>query len=244
MANQNQTISQLPLADTVDGRELLPFAKDSANGAVLVSALMAAFREGMVNQSALAQKQNLLTAGHGIEITPAGEIRSTLDTSPFKVVTELPYSDIENKIYLVPDPNGDPGKNEYVEYLWVGTRWEIVGKFTAAVDLTPYLKSADAATTYAKKTEIPDVSGFALQTSVETLSQTVSTLSQTVSTLSQTVSTVSQSLATLTETVSTMKTKVDTIPTMPPEDGKCYAYMNGAWVAVADSTESLLTATN
>lgn len=52
-----------------------------------------------------------------------------------------------------------------------------------SVDLAPYLKSADAATTYAKKTEIPDVSGFVKSSTVTALAEQVAALQTTVADL-------------------------------------------------------------
>lgn len=220
MENQDLPISQLVLATELDGREILPFAKDNGNGALLVSLLKSFIREGLATQSAVEGKQNKLTAGFGIEITPDNKIKSTLDVSPFKVVDTLPTADIENKIYLIPDPEGDPGSNEYVEYLYVGGKWEMLGKFSPSIDLTPYTKTADAEKTYAKKSEIPDTSNFVERSVVNTLAEQV---------------------AQLVTSVTSMKNKLDTIPAIPLNDGKCYALVNGAWSVIADVTESVVT---
>ena len=71
-----------------------------------------------------------------------------------------PASGNENKICLVPTDNvstlaPEPGltQNEYTEYIWTGSSWEELGKYYSQVDLTPYLKSTDAAATYLSKTE-------------------------------------------------------------------------------------------
>lgn len=223
MQNQDLPISQLILATELDGREILPFAKDNGNGALLVSLLKSFIREGLATQSAVDGKQNKLTAGYGIEITADNKIKSTLDVSPFKVVDTLPTADIENKIYLIPDPDGDPGSNEYVEYMYVGGKWEMLGKFSPSVDLTPYTKTADAEKTYAKKSELPDTSNFVERSVVNTLAEQV---------------------AQLVTSVTAIKNKIDTIPTMPLNDGKCYAILNGQWAVIADVTESVLTSTD
>lgn len=223
MANQDLPISGLVLATALDGREILPFAKDNANGALLVSLLKTYIREGLATQEAVNGKQNKLTAGYGIEITADNKIKSTLDVSLFKVVDALPTADIENKIYLVADPNGKEGENEYVEYMYVNNQWEQIGKYTAKVDLTGYMKSADAQAMFAKKSEIPDVSGFVARAVVNTLAEQV---------------------ATLTTQLQAAQTKLSTIPTMPLNDGKCYALKDGAWVVIADVTESVVAITN
>ena len=113
----------------------------------------------------LATKQDTLTPGTGIEITPENQINITLDTTVFYVVETLPVSPDpgnENKICLVPtdnvsthiefDPEVNAVRNEYTEYIWVNNRWEELGKYYSEVDLTPYLKSADAESTYLKIT--------------------------------------------------------------------------------------------
>ena len=80
-----------------------------------------------------------------------------LDLSLYKVVSALPttISEIDvNKIYLLPsDETGE--KNVYTEYVYIGStssaydesKWEILGEYTSNVDLTPYIKFTDIATT-------------------------------------------------------------------------------------------------
>lgn len=71
----------------------------------------------------------------------------TIDLSLYKVVASLPDSDIdENKIYLV-DESAEGEQNRYTEYMYVEGQWEKVGEFKADVDLTPYVKFTDVATT-------------------------------------------------------------------------------------------------
>lgn len=89
---------------------------------------------------ALAKKQGTLKAGTGISIATDGTIKTTLDVGLYKVVSALPTTDIDtNKIYLVPDAGGQ-GQNVYVEYMYVDSKWEIVGQYKSDVDLTPYFK--------------------------------------------------------------------------------------------------------
>ena len=98
--------------------------------------------------------QAKLTAGTGIEITGENVINVTLDTNIYQVVKSLPDSGINpNKIYLV--LNSESGEtNLYTEYLYVNGKWEKIGEYKAEVDLTPYLKSSEAASTYARKSEL------------------------------------------------------------------------------------------
>ena len=218
--NQDLSISQLMLALDLTGQEIVPFARDNANGAFTVELLTSIIREGLATQSAVNGKQNKLTPGYGIEITADNEIRANLDLSPFVIVEELPTADILNKIYLVPDPDGQAGKNEYIEYIWAEDHWEVFGKFTAAIDLTPYLKATDAERIYMKKADMPNMEEYAKVTALNTLAQTVSVL-------------VTQ--------MANVQTKLNTIPAMPLTDGKCYAIKDGAWVEIADVTESVAT---
>lgn len=224
MSNQQDlTISQLVQAVDLTGQELVPFAKDNANGSFSVALLTTIIREGLATQSALNGKQNKLTPGYGIEITAENEIRTKLDVSPFEIVEELPTADIKNKIYCVPDPDGEVGKNEYVEYLWIEDHWEVVGKFAPKVDLTPYLKAADAERIYQKKADMPNMEEYAKVTALNSLAESV---------------------ALLTTQLATIQTKLETIPTMPVTDGRTYAINNGQWTQIADITESVATVSN
>lgn len=99
---------------------------------------------------ALAKKQGTLKAGTGISIAADGTIKTTLDVGLYKVVSALPTTGIDtNKIYLVPDAGGQ-GQNVYVEYMYVDSKWEIVGQYKSDVDLTPYFKKENIQ----KKTEV------------------------------------------------------------------------------------------
>ena len=49
-------------------------------------------------------------------------IASMVDTSIYVIVDELPTEGNPQKIYLVPD-----GKGGFVEYHWIGTKWDPVG---------------------------------------------------------------------------------------------------------------------
>lgn len=98
--------------------------------------------------------QAKLKAGTGIEITSDNTVNVTLDTTIYEVVESLPESEINpNKIYLVLSAaSGET--NLYTEYLYVNSKWEKIGEYKADVDLTPYLKSSEAASTYATKQEL------------------------------------------------------------------------------------------
>lgn len=125
-------------------------------------------------------KQDKLTAGSGIKIEN-NTISSTLDVQLYKIVDSLPIQDVEpGKIYLVLSETSTES-NKYTEYVYVNNEWEIIGSYTANVDLSGYLTKTDAASTYqpkgnyALKTEIPDVSTKADTSYVNTQIQTVNT---------------------------------------------------------------------
>ena len=125
-------------------------------------------------------KQDKLTAGSGIKIEN-NTISSTLDVQLYKIVDSLPIQDVEpGKIYLVLSEIPTES-NKYTEYMYVNNEWEIIGSYTANVDLSGYLTKTDAASTYqpkgnyALKTEIPDVSTKADTSYVNTQIQTVNT---------------------------------------------------------------------
>lgn len=125
-------------------------------------------------------KQDKLTAGSGIKIEN-NTISSTLDVQLYKIVESLPSQDVEpGKIYLVLSETTTES-NKYTEYVYVNGEWEIIGSYTANVDLSGYLTKTDAASTYqpkgnyALKTEIPDVSTKADTSYVNTQIQTVNT---------------------------------------------------------------------
>lgn len=125
-------------------------------------------------------KQDKLIAGSGIKIEN-NTISSTLDVQLYKIVESLPSQDIEpGKIYLVLSEISTES-NKYTEYVYVNGEWEIMGSYTANVDLSGYLTKTDAASTYqpkgnyALKTEMPDVSAKADTSYVNTQIQTVNT---------------------------------------------------------------------
>lgn len=80
-------------------------------------------------------KQDVLTAGTGIEITD-NTVSITLDPSIFIVVSELPKnitSANSNKIYLVRNDQSS-GDNLYTEWIIVNNTWEKVGEFSPNLD--------------------------------------------------------------------------------------------------------------
>ena len=95
--------------------------------------------------AALENKQDKLTAGAGITITPDGVISVTANAELYKIVTSLPTASksCENTIYLVPS-SGTLG-NLFTEYLCVYETtqsqyiWEKIGTLSTDIDLSNYV---------------------------------------------------------------------------------------------------------
>lgn len=95
---------------------------------------------------ALSKKQDKLTAGAGINISPEGVISATVSFELYKIVTQLPTASKEclNTIYLVPSQQGLAG-NIFIEYICVYETqqsqyiWEEIGKIQTDVDLSGYV---------------------------------------------------------------------------------------------------------
>lgn len=96
--------------------------------------------------TALEGKQDKLTAGVGINISPDGVISTTNSIELYKIVTQLPTAskDCLNSIYLVPAASGTAG-NIFVEYICVYENtqtkyiWEKLGEVQTDVDLSGYV---------------------------------------------------------------------------------------------------------
>lgn len=91
----------------------------------------------------ISGKQDNLIEGEGISIVN-NVISCTHDKTLYKIVTELPTTGEEHKIYLIVSEESEE-YNVYDEWAYINGSWEQLGKYKATVDLTPY----------AKKTEIP-----------------------------------------------------------------------------------------
>ena len=94
---------------------------------------------------------------------------SAIPKFSISVVNSLPTSDISTStVYLVKTSSTESG-NLYTEYIYTNDAWEQLG--TQSLDLSGYLKTADAAATYAKQTDVAsDISSAkaTLQESIET----------------------------------------------------------------------------
>lgn len=94
---------------------------------------------------ALRGKQDNLVLGNGLAFNN-GTLEITLDTQTFVIVDQLPEDPNPNKIYMV--YTQEEGETKYYSYRWNGTEWVPMGDQTPKVDLSEYLKTADADSKY------------------------------------------------------------------------------------------------
>lgn len=100
--------------------------------------------------TALANKQDKLTAGSGITISPSGVISVSSSGGGFsyKIVSQLPSAsaDCENIVYLLPNSSGEAG-NIFTEYICVKNNntyiWEQIGSITADINLDNYVTKTE-----------------------------------------------------------------------------------------------------
>ena len=100
----------------------------------------------------LQNKQDKLTAGDGITISPSGVISITNTSTlgfQYKIVAMLPSppkKDYENIIYLVPNTQGVNG-NIFTEYICINRNstyiWEQIGSLTTDVNLDNYVTKTE-----------------------------------------------------------------------------------------------------
>lgn len=100
----------------------------------------------------LKNKQDKLTAGDGITISPTGVISITNTSTmgfQYKIVTSLPtppIKDYQNIIYLVPNPSGTNG-NIFLEYICIEQNsryiWEQIGSITTDINLENYVTKTE-----------------------------------------------------------------------------------------------------
>ena len=84
----------------------------------------------------------------------------TIDLTLFKVVDNLPVSDIDvNKIYLLPNPAG-ADNNTYIEYMYINGRWEVVGEYKAEMSLDNYYTKGEADEKFLTKTEAGNLADY------------------------------------------------------------------------------------
>lgn len=80
---------------------------------------------------------------------------ASISTMSFKTVESLPTSDISTTtIYLVPKETSE-AENVYVEYIYVGGNWEIIGE--TSTNLDGYVTNDELTTTLANYLKTTDV---------------------------------------------------------------------------------------
>ena len=98
------------------------------------------------------EAKNYLTEHQSLENYATKADLAAIDTSVFLLVDELPAQNINtNKIYIY-----DGSQYRYVSDGQGGGEWTIIGEANTEVDLTPYLRSDTAASTYATKVQLED----------------------------------------------------------------------------------------
>lgn len=94
--------------------------------------------------------------------TEVDNLINAVTTISLKVVDNKDKVTEKNIIYFVPSTNG--AENIYDEYVLVNNKAEKIG--TSEVNLSEYLKTADAERTFAKISDIPNISNLATKTEV------------------------------------------------------------------------------
>ena len=95
-----------------------------------------------------SSKQDKFEVGVGLSLED-GILSSTIDNTLFRIVNELPISNIEdNKIYLLSNHDSSPG-NIYVEYVHTPDGWEKIGDLKMTADLSNYYTKNEIDTTVA-----------------------------------------------------------------------------------------------
>ena len=142
--SSNVTVSKSDVGlGSVDNVQQIPMSqKGAASGVATLGS------DGKLTSSQLPALKTI----NGSSIVGSGNI--TIDLSLYKLVDELPSTGIDNnKIYLVKS-SGSGAENVYTEYIHVTpsssdgeAAWEKLGEYKSDVDLTPYVKFTDIATT-------------------------------------------------------------------------------------------------
>lgn len=84
----------------------------------------------------------------------------TIDLTLFKVVDQLPTTDIdENKIYLLPNAAGIDG-NTYIEYMYIKGKWEVVGEYKSELTLDGYYTKEQTDEKFLTKTEAGNLADY------------------------------------------------------------------------------------
>ena len=92
----------------------------------------------------------------------------TIDLTLFKVVDSLPVSDIDaNKIYLLPNPAG-ADNNTYIEYMYINSRWEVVGEYKSDLSLDSYYTKEQTDEKFLTKAEAGNLADYVKNSELDT----------------------------------------------------------------------------
>lgn len=92
----------------------------------------------------------------------------TIDINLFKVVDQLPTTDIDgNKIYLLPNPAG-ADNNTYIEYMYINGRWEVVGEYKAELSLDGYYTKEQTDEKFLTKAEVGNLADYVKNSELDT----------------------------------------------------------------------------
>lgn len=92
----------------------------------------------------------------------------TIDLTLFKVVSQLPTSDVDsNKIYLLPNPAGKDN-NTYIEYMYIDGKWEVVGEYKTEVSLDDYYTKEEVESKFLTKEDAGNLDDYIKSTDLDT----------------------------------------------------------------------------
>lgn len=133
--NPTLTKTDVGLGNVDNVKQIPDSVRGKANGVATLGA------DGKLTSAQLPVMKTV----NGESVVGSGDI--TIDLTLYKVVTSLPTENIDTtKIYLVKSATAGE-KNIYTEYMYVDNKWEKIGEHKSDVDLTPYVKFEDVATT-------------------------------------------------------------------------------------------------
>ena len=92
----------------------------------------------------------------------------TIDLNLFKVVDQLPTTDIDaNKIYLLPNPAG-ADSNTYIEYMYINGKWEAFGEYKSELRLDDYYTKTQTDEKFLTKAEVGNLADYVKNSELDT----------------------------------------------------------------------------
>lgn len=140
--NQNRTAElwtaiKTALAGKVDLSALDNYTTPDAVATAITSALANYATNASVQTSIATALADYMTESEINDAISAAVVEAS--GIRFEAVESLPETGTVNVIYLV--PNGQTGNNVKDEYMWIDSKWELIG--STAVDLTGYWSKQD-----------------------------------------------------------------------------------------------------